>query len=159
MELKNTFIELSFAFKLYIHCHAYDKNFMLSIFTIPYCSSWFLILCLGFLIPLENFSLIWKRHYYRWRASNLDLCWSTLMAIEQWGFFSVPHLLWHGASVNNGHLRGQATLTPAAKRLAVELPLPVLTTEVCRGWVSNTKPSACEANATAALQFKVYYHF
>ena len=21
------------------------------------------------------------------------------MAIEQWGFFSAPHLLWHGASV------------------------------------------------------------
>ena len=28
------------------------------------------------------------------------LC-SALMAIEQWGFFSVPHLLWHGASVYN----------------------------------------------------------
>ena len=24
---------------------------------------------------------------------------SALMAIEQWGFFCVPHLLWHGASV------------------------------------------------------------
>ena len=30
--------------------------------------------------------------------SNFDLC-SVLMAIEQWGFYSVPHLLWHGASV------------------------------------------------------------
>ena len=27
------------------------------------------------------------------------------MAIEQWGFFSIPHLLWHGASVLNGRLR------------------------------------------------------
>ena len=27
------------------------------------------------------------------------------MAILQWGFFSVPHLLWNGASVYNGHLR------------------------------------------------------
>ena len=35
--------------------------------------------------------------------------------------------------------------------------MPVLTTYVCRGWDSNTKPSACEANdqthrATAVAQ-------
>ena len=30
---------------------------------------------------------------------------------------SVPHLLWHGASVDNGHLRGHVTLTPVAERL------------------------------------------
>ena len=47
---------------------------------------------------------------------------------EQWGFFSVPHLLWHGASVFNGHLRGPVTLTPIAERSAVELSLPVFTT-------------------------------
>ena len=32
------------------------------------------------------------------------LC-SALMAIEQWRFFTVPHLLWHGTSVDNGHHR------------------------------------------------------
>ena len=37
-------------------------------------------------------------------------------------------LLWHGASVNNGHLRGPVTLTPIAERLEVDLILPVLTT-------------------------------
>ena len=37
------------------------------------------------------------------RAANFDLC-SALMTTEQWGFFSVPHLLWHGASAYNGHL-------------------------------------------------------
>ena len=58
---------------------------------------WCLLVCL----TLENFSLIWKRHNYRWRALNFDLH-SALMAIEQWGFFIVPHLLWHGASVYNG---------------------------------------------------------
>ena len=47
---------------------------------------------------------------------------------EQWGFFSVPHLLWHGASVFNGHLRGPVTLTPIAERSAVELSRPVFTT-------------------------------
>ena len=33
------------------------------------------------------------------------------IAIEQWGFFSVPYLLWHGASVYNGRLRGPVTNT------------------------------------------------
>ena len=34
------------------------------------------------------------------------------MVIEQWGFFSVPHLLWHGTSIYmyNGHLRRPVTL-------------------------------------------------
>ena len=66
----------------------------------------FLFVCLfGVIVPLENFSLIWRRHHYRWRAANFDLC-SALVTIEQWGFLSVTHLLWHGASVYNGHLRG-----------------------------------------------------
>ena len=46
-----------------------------------------------------------------------NLC-STLMVIEQWGFFSVPHLLWHGASVYNGHLWGSLALTLIAESLA-----------------------------------------
>ena len=63
---------------------------------------------LGVRIPL---SLIWRRHHDRWSAANFDLC-SALIAIERWGVFSIPHLLWHGASVYNGHLRGPVTLTP-----------------------------------------------
>ena len=31
-------------------------------------------------------------------------------------------------------------------RVGMELPLPVFTTLVCRGWDSNTKTSVCEAN-------------
>ena len=50
------------------------------------------------------------------------------MAIEQWGFFCVSHLLSHGASIYNGHLRGPGTLTPIVERLAVELSLPVFAT-------------------------------
>ena len=42
---------------------------------------------------------------------------SALMAIEQWGFCSVQHLLWHGVSVYNGNFRGPVTLTPIAERL------------------------------------------
>ena len=67
--------------------------------------------------------------------------------LEHWGFFSVPHLLWHWSSVNNGHLRGPVTLTLNAKRLAVELSLPVLTTRVRRSWISNTQHSTYGANA------------
>ena len=58
-----------------------------------------LLVCfLEFIVQLENFSLIWRRHYCRWRAANFNLC-SALMAIGQWGFFSVRHLLGHGTSV------------------------------------------------------------
>ena len=110
---------------------------------------------LWFFVPLKNFSLIWIRHYCRWRAANIDLC-STLMAIERRGLFSVPHLLWHKASVYNGHLRGAVTLTTIAERLSVGLSLTVFTIWVCRGLDLNTQPSACEANilidcATAAV--------
>ena len=82
-----------------------------------------LFVCLELIVPLENFSLIWRRHHYRRRAANFYL-WSAI-AIEQWGFFSEPHLLWQGASVYNGHIRGPVTLTPIAERLVMELSLPV----------------------------------
>ena len=67
------------------------------------------------LFQLENFSLIWRRYHYGWRA---------LMAIEQWWFYSVAHLLWHNASVYNDHLREPVTLSHFAERLAVEQSLP-----------------------------------
>ena len=72
--------------------------------------------------------------------------------------FSMPRLLWHKASVYNGHPRRPPTLTPIAERLAVELSLPVFTSSFCRDWDSNTQPSASEANAlahcaTAALTY------
>ena len=65
---------------------------------------------MDFIVPLENFSLIWRRHHCRWRAASFDLC-SALMAIEQWGFFNVPHLLRHGLTVYCGHLRGLKLIT------------------------------------------------
>ena len=98
------------------------------------------------IVPLLNFSLIWRRHHYRWRAANFDLC-SAIMAIEQWEFFSVPHLLWYEASVYNGHLRGPVTLTPNAECFVLELTIPVFTTKVCLSWDSNCQPSVCGANA------------
>ena len=83
------------------------------------------------------------------------------MAIEQWGFFSVPHLhvLWLGASVYNGHFRVPVTPTIFAERIAVEMSLPVFTTEVCYGFDSKTQPSAYDANAlihaTTAVDIEV----
>ena len=56
-----------------------------------------LFVCFEFYVPLKNFSLTRRSHHYRWRAANFDLC-STFMAVEQWRFFSVPHLL------DTGHL-------------------------------------------------------
>ena len=56
---------------------------------------------------------------YRWRGGNFYL-YSALMTIEQWGFLSVAHLLWHGISVYN------------AIRLAVELLQPVIELSLLR---------------------------
>ena len=67
---------------------------------------------------------------------------SAPLAIEQWGFFSAPHLLWHVTYVYKGYPWGPVTLTPVAECLTVELSLPVLTTKVSRGWDSNTRPTA-----------------
>ena len=42
---------------------------------------WYIKIIVCLIVPLENFSLIWRRYHYRWRAANFDLC-SALMAIE-----------------------------------------------------------------------------
>ena len=99
-----------------------------------HCCSWvgWLVGCMEFIVLLENFSLIWRRHHCRWRAAHFDLC-SALLVIEQWGFFYMPHPLRHGPTVYNGHLRGPVTLTPNAERLAVELSLPVRLRSVATG--------------------------
>ena len=52
-----------------------------------------LFACLfGVNLPLDDFSLIWRRHHYRWRTSNFDL-YLAFMVIEQWGFYIDK--LWH----------------------------------------------------------------
>ena len=90
--------------------------------------------------------------------AGFDLC-SALMSIEHWGFFKVPQLLWHGASVYNGHPEGPVTLTHIAERLAAELSLPVFTPSACRSWGSNTQPSTYEVNAlTNCATVAVLWH-
>ena len=41
-----------------------------------------LFVCLEFMVPLENFSRIWRRYHCRWRALNSVQC-SALMTINQ----------------------------------------------------------------------------
>ena len=104
-------------------CTESRRVYVLDLYRIRTCI--YLFVCLGIYIPLDNF--IWRRHHYRWRAANFYLC-SALMAIEKWMFFSVLHLLWHGASFLivisedpwHSHLL----------RLTMELPLPVFTTYI-----------------------------
>ena len=62
----------------------------------------------------------------------------------RWEFFSVPNLQWHGASVDNDHLRRPETLTNVAELLAKELSVIGFTTCVCRSWGSNTQSPASE---------------
>ena len=63
------------------------------------------------------------------------------------------------ASVYNGHLREPVTLTPNAERLAVELTTSFKDLQVCRGWGSNTQPSACgEIDLTHCRGFNYVIH-
>ena len=63
-------------------------------------------------------------------------------------FLKVPHLLGHGASVYNGHLRGP--MTPECT-FCRDLGCEAVTTffyDLALSWLgSNTQPSACGANA------------
>ena len=75
--------------------------------------------------------------------------WPMLGTYGHWtlirGFFSVPHLLLHGTSVYNDHLRGPVTLTHNCQ--ALELSLLDSTTCVCHSGDSNTQPTAFGENA------------
>ena len=96
---------------------------------------WFCLF--GFFVPLGNFSLKWRRYFYQWRAAKFDL-YSRPLSSE--GSLGCHHYCnaWH--PFKNGLLRGPVTLTPIARRLAVELSLPVLTTWICRGWIRTPNP-------------------
>ena len=44
------------------------------------------------------------------------ILYTALMVIWQWGFFNVPHLLWHGPTLYHGQFRGPVTPTPVTER-------------------------------------------
>ena len=97
-----------FIYTVYVHFPTQKHDFY----------AWRVVLYFVCFVPFENFSLIWRRHNLRWRAANFDLN-SALLAIEQWGFFRVPHLLWHGPTLYNGRLRVPVSLIPYTEHLAV----------------------------------------
>ena len=66
-------------------------------------------LCVWVFCPTREFFTHWRHYRYLWKALSF---YSVLMTIGQWGFFSVPHLLWHRISVYNGHLWKPKTLLP-----------------------------------------------
>ena len=87
-----------------------------------FVTSWSMFACLfGVFAPLENF------HSYRDDTitgeglQNVDLC-PALMAIEQWGFLSVPHLLWNMASVYDDPWHSQPIPVLGLSRLGFEHP-------------------------------------
>ena len=101
----------------------------------------------SFIVPLENFSLIWRRHHCWWRATNFDLC-STLMAMEQWGFFNVPHLLAYPLWWSSPRTRDTHTCCRAFDSGAVTTCF--YDSGLSRPGIGTRSP-ACEANATVAV--------
>ena len=81
---KTLFTVLFFSDKLldYLNdCRLFYVSFeiILSYRYLTIAGVFFLFVCLfvclfGVAVPLENFSLIWRRHHYRRRAANFDLC-------------------------------------------------------------------------------------
>ena len=78
--------------------------------------------CLGFFFPTREFFSHLEISPLPLKDCKFYLC-SALMTFELWGNFSMPHLLWHGPTLYNGHLRGPVTLTTVVERLAVEVSL------------------------------------
>ena len=72
---------------------------------------YFLVCLFGVYRPIREFFTHMEKSPLPVKGCKFDLC-SALMTIEQWGFFSVLHLLRHGPTLYNGHLRGPVTLTP-----------------------------------------------
>ena len=111
---KNAIISKSLSYtKIYIEAYSFMTKLRKTLCLIVW----------GF-APLENVSLIWRRRHYRWSTTNVNLC-PALMVIEQLGILNVPHLLWHGRTLYNGHLQEPVTPKSGVERLTVELSLPV----------------------------------
>ena len=75
----------------------------------------------------------------------------SIMAIEQWGFFNVPHLLWHGPILYNGHLQWSVTLTPCRTFGSGALTTCFNNLGLSRPGIELRFP-ACEANALPLRQ-------
>ena len=78
-----------------------------------------------FFVPFDNFSLIWRRHHDRWRASNFDLCSALIWPLSSEGslalhtYCETGHLLVMVISKDPWH-------SHSLPIVAVESSLPVL---------------------------------
>ena len=81
-------------------------------------------------VPLENFSLNWRR--CRRKAANVDLCAAPTVTRD------IRY---------SGHLRRTMTLRHMPSVWQWSCHLSVLTIKVCRGWDSNIKLQFCGVNA------------
>ena len=81
------------------------------------------------------------------------LTYARYLAIEQWGFYCVPHPPWHGSSVYNGHLRGPVTLAPVVERLTVTTEPP--------GWFWGREIRIYTQGSKVFLQslISLYFHY
>ena len=110
-----------------------------------------------FFVALEKFWHKWRRHHCRQRAADLllDLLLS-LMAIEHWGFFSVPHLLLYGTFVCKV-ITEDLWRSRMLQTVICTTDTTLLTAYICRLWNSNTQPSVCQANALTDCVIAVTY--
>ena len=106
----------------------------------------------GFFVLLENFSLISKHHHYWWKAAFFFYLCMALLVIEQWGFLSVLHRVWHNQTVFIGHLWAPVTLIPVTKR---SLAVTTCFNDLGLSRMGFEHPtSACEAKHSKQLRHR-----
>ena len=115
-----------------IHVNCFTKCYLLSIrIVLKYYLICLLVGWFGFFCPIREFFTHMKMSPLPVKGCRFCLC-SALTAIEQWRLFYVLHLLWHGASVYNGHLRGPVTHI-FCRAFGSGAVSTCFTTLVCRG--------------------------
>ena len=100
-----------------------------------------LFACLEFFVPLENFSLVWRRQHHWGRVQIVTYTWHSWQLSSEI-FFIACHTSCYMDIRIHSCLDLQGTFVEC---LVVELSPPVLTIEVCHGRDSNIQPSACFA--------------
>ena len=130
-----------------------------AVFSGERCGPWdsCLFVCLGFFVPLENFSPKWRRLYFRvglqiftyarlsWPlSSDFSLPCQTYCVTTHLFIMVIREILWNSQILT--------------RVFAVNLSLLVFTTKICRGWDSNSQPSTYSASSitkgaiTAAIE-------
>ena len=102
---------------------------------------------LGLIVPLENCSLIWRRHHYWRRAANL----SSEVSLSYHTYCDSRHRFKMVISEDPWH-------TPFAERLAVELSLPAFRT-VAAGIRTSNFRLRVQCSQTHCASAAVYIHY